>query len=202
MNNQDSQKGDTIFNMKFSQEFLQSVIGTILRIDCADIEKTVDILFEVRKHGRLFIIGSGGGAGHASHAVCDFRKLCNFEAYTFENLSEITARVNDEGWDTSYLEWLKGSKFNQKDCLMVISVGGGADGISQNIVKALYYAQSMDSKIVGIVGRNGGITKTLADACILIETKEHVTPITEGIQSVIWHLIVSHNKLAINKTVW
>jgi D-sedoheptulose 7-phosphate isomerase len=188
--------------MKFSQTFLQSVIGSILNLDCADIEKTVDILFEVRKHGRLFIIGSGGGAGHASHAVCDFRKLCNFEAYTFENVSEITARVNDEGWDTSYLEWLKASKFNQKDCLMVISVGGGAEGVSQNIVKALYYAQSSEAKIVGIVGRNGGITKTIADACILIDTKIHVTPIVEGIQSIILHLIVTHPLLKQNPTKW
>ena len=181
----------------FSKEFLQSIIGTILRLDCADIEKAVDILFKLRSYGgRLFIIGSGGGAGNASHAVCDFRKLCRIEAYTFENTSELTARINDEGWETSYLEWLKASNFNQKDCLMILSVGGGADGVSHNLVKSLYFAQSMDAKIIGIVGRNGGITKTVANACILIETKEHITPIVEGLQSVLkcdrclWKLVL------------
>jgi D-sedoheptulose 7-phosphate isomerase len=189
--------------MKFTQEFLQSVIGTILRLDYADIEKAVEILFKLRSYGgRLFIIGSGGGAGNASHAVCDFRKLCNIEAYTFENTAELTARINDEGWDTSYLEWLKTSNFNQKDCLMVLSVGGGAEGVSQNLVKSLYYAQSKDSKIIGIVGRDGGVTKTLADVCILIETKVHITPIVEGLQSVVLHLIVSHPNLQLKHTVW
>jgi len=188
----------------FSCEFLDLVGGAIAKNNCADIEKVVNILFDVRRYsGRLFIIGSGGGAGHASHAVCDFRKLCNFEAYApYDNISELTARTNDEGFDTTIINWLKVSSFNQKDCIFVFSVGGGTEEVSQNIVKALRYARGMDAKIVGVVGRTGGITKELSDACILIETDEHITPIVEGLQAVIWHLIVSHPKLQINKTVW
>lgn len=190
--------------MSFSQEFLQSVIVAIHKIDCANIEKMVGILYNVRRYnGRLFIIGSGGGAGHASHAVCDFRKSCNFEAYApYDNVSELTAITNDEGFDTTILNWLKVSNINQRDCIFVFSVGGGKEGVSENITKALRYARNMDVSIVGIVGRDGGTTKELADVCILIETDEHVTPITEGLQSVIWHLIVSHPKLQINKTKW
>jgi D-sedoheptulose 7-phosphate isomerase len=187
----------------FTKEFLDKTIDSIRFIDVTEVEKMVDILFEVRKFGRLFIIGSGGGAGHASHAVCDFRKLCNFEAYApYDNISELTARTNDEGFDTTILNWLKVSNFNQKDCLMVISVGGGAQEVSQNIVQALYYAIKMDAKIIGIVGRDGGATKQVADACILIETKEYVTPITEGIQAIIWHCLVTNPKLLINQTKW
>ena len=188
----------------FSDNFLEKVIESITKINILNIEKIVDILFDIRKYnGRLFIIGSGGGAGHASHAVCDFRKLCNIESYApYDNVSEITARANDEGFDTTIIEWLRVSNFNQKDCLFVLSVGGGTDIVSQNIVKALYFAQSMDAKIIGIVGRDGGITRNVADACVLIETKEFVTPITEGIQSVILHLLCSHPQLQINKTKW
>ena len=188
----------------FSCEFLDKVGESIARNSCEDIEELIDVLFNVRSHGgRLFIIGSGGGAGHASHAVCDFRKICNFEAYApYDNISELTARINDEGFGTSILNWLKVSSFKEKDCIFVFSVGGGTEGVSENITKALHYAKGMGAKIVGIVGRDGGVTKQLADACVLIETEELVTPITEGLQSVIWHLIVSHPKLQINKTKW
>jgi D-sedoheptulose 7-phosphate isomerase len=187
-----------------TKDFLQTTIGAILRIDCKDIEDIVDILVDIRKYnGRLFIIGSGGGAGHASHAVCDFRKLCNIESYApYDNVSELSARTNDEGFDTTIIEWLKVSNFNQKDCLFILSVGGGADSVSQNIVRALRLAQSTDAKIIGIIGRDGGITKTVADACVLIDTKEYITPIVEGLQSVVWHCIVTNPKLAINKTKW
>ena len=190
--------------MKFSQEFLQSTIGSILRIDCQEIDNIVDILVNVRNYnGRVFIIGSGGSSGNASHAVCDFRKLCDIETYNpYDNSVELTARTNDDGYATTIVNWLKVSRFNQKDCLFVLSVGGGWEDVSTNIVKALDYAEFVDAKIVGIVGKSGGMTKQMADACILIETKEHITPITEGLQSVVLHLIVSHPSLQISKPVW
>jgi D-sedoheptulose 7-phosphate isomerase len=189
----------------FTYAYFSLVLDAISKIDRDDIEKTVDILANIRETGRLFIIGSGGGAGHASHAVCDFRKLCNIEAYSpYDNVSELTARSNDEGFETSIEEWLKVSKFSSKDCIMVFSVGGGTSKISLNISRAVVYAYKMKAKIVGIVGRDGGVTKDLADACILIQTsaRSFVTPITEGLQAVIWHLLVSHPKLKINNPVW
>src|SRR3990172_12836602 len=141
--------------MNFAEQFLKESTDTINKMDYNEIEKIAEVLNVIRENGgRLFIVGSGGGAGHASHAVCDFRKLCNIESYTpYDNVSELTARANDEGFDTTIIEWLRVSKFNQKDCLFVLSVGGGTDIVSQNIVKALYFAQSMDAKIIGIVGR-------------------------------------------------
>ena len=187
----------------FSQEFLDKVIDSIRYIDLSELEKMVDILCMNREMGRLFIIGSGGGAGHASHAACDFRKLCNIEAYApYDNLSELTARANDEGFDTTIINWLKVSRFNEKDCIFVFSVGGGKDGVSENITKALRFAKGKSAKIIGIVGRDGGITKELADACILIQTKDYVTPITEGLQAVVWHLLVTHPYLQLNSTKW
>lgn len=183
------------------KEYLQSVIGSTLLLDVADIEKAVNILSTLR--GRLFIIGSGGGAGHASHAACDFRKLCHIEAYApYDNVSELTARANDEGFDTTLINYLKVSKFNHNDCLLVISVGGGSSDVSLNLVRALRFAHSKTAKIIGIVGRDGGETKKYSDVCILIETKDHVTPITEGLQAVIWHGIVSHPKLQKQSTKW
>jgi D-sedoheptulose 7-phosphate isomerase len=188
----------------FTKDFLDKTIDSIRFIDCSEVEKMVDIIALTREiGGRLFIIGSGGGAGHASHAVCDFRKLCNIEAYSpYDNVSELTARANDDGFDTTIVNWLKVSVFNDKDCLMVISVGGGTDKISQNIVKAVQLADIVGTKIIGIVGKDGGITKELADATILIQTKEFVTPITEALQAIIWHLLVSHPKLLKNKPKW
>ena len=204
--------------MEFSKKFLEECESIIRLFDVNEIEKIVDILVETRNNkGRLFIIGSGGGAGHASHAVCDFRKLCNIEAYApYDNISELTARTNDEGWDTTILNWLKVSNLRRNDCIFVISVGGGNDekNISMNIVKALQYTNEISTtnlatalskpKVVGIVGRDGGYTKKIGDAVVVIPTinEDHVTPLTEGFQSIIWHLLVSHPKLQINSTKW
>jgi len=180
----------------------------IEKLDSDEIEKVADCLKEVRDSGgRLFIIGSGGGSGHASHAVCDFRKLCNFEAYApYDNISELTARVNDEGWDVTILNWLKVSRFNSKDGVLVISVGGGNEekNISANIVQVVKYAKEIGAKIMGIVGKDGGYTKKMGDAVVLIPTisDKRITPHTEGFQAVIWHLLVSHPKLQINSTKW
>lgn len=197
--------------MNFSQEFLKecnTTLELLAKDENENIEKIVDILVELRNNkGRLFIIGSGGGAGHASHATCDFRKLCNIEAYApYDNISELTARINDDGWNSSIVNWLKVSNFNEKDGIFVISVGGGNDNyfISMNLVNTIQYAKELKSKVVGIVGRDGGYTKKLGDAVVVIPNinNEHVTPLTEGFQSVLWHLIVSHPKLQINNTKW
>ena len=194
--------------MDFSQEFLKECKSLIEKIDTEEIEKVVDILKEVRNSGgRLFIVGSGGGAGHASHAVCDFRKLCNFEAYApYDNISELTARVNDEGWDVTILNWLKVSRFNEKDCVFVFSVGGGNEvkNISTNLVNVVRYAKDKHAKVVGIVGKDGGYTKKVGEAVVVLPVinQSHITPLTEGFQAVIWHLLVSHPKLQVNPTKW
>jgi D-sedoheptulose 7-phosphate isomerase len=157
--------------------------------------------------GRLFILGVGGSAGHASHAVNDFRKICGFEAYTpTDNASELTARINDEGWDTCFSEWLKGSRLGAKDAILVFSVGGGnrEKNVSVNLVKALEYAKTVGAQIFGIVGKDGGFTKQVSDACVLIPTvsQDRITPHTEGFCAVIWHLLVSHPALKIKQTMW
>ncbi len=193
--------------MLFSQSFLNECKLLIDKVDCNEIENVVNTLQAVRNDGRLFIIGSGGGAGHASHAVCDFRKLCNFEAYTpYDNVSELTARVNDEGWDVTILNWLKGSRFNKNDCIFVFSVGGGNDekNISTNIVNAVKYAKEIGAKVVGVVGKDGGYTKQVGDAVVVIPTinTSKITPLTEGFQAVLWHLFVSHPKLQVNAAKW
>jgi len=194
--------------MEFAEQFLNDSIELIKKINVKDIASIVDLLYIVRENGgRLFIIGSGGGAGHASHAVCDFRKLCNIEAYApYDNVSELTARVNDEGWDVSIINWLKVSRFNNKDCVLVISVGGGSEdkNISMNLVNVIKYAKEIGAKIAGIVGKDGGYTKMAGDAVVVIPTinSNHITPLTEGFQAVIWHLLVSHPKLKINATKW
>ena len=193
--------------MLFSQSFLNECKLLIDKVDCNEIENVVNTLQAVRNDGRLFIIGSGGGAGHASHAVCDFRKLCNFEAYTpYDNVSELTARVNDEGWDVTILNWLKGSRFNKNDCIFVFSVGGGnyEKNISTNIVNAVKYAKEIGAKVVGVVGKDGGYTKQVGDAVVVIPTinTSKITPLTEGFQAVLWHLFVSHPKLQVNPAKW
>lgn len=194
--------------MNFSEDFVNESKSVLNELNCADIEKIADTLSSVRQNGgRLFVIGSGGGAGHASHAVCDFRKLCNIEAYApYDNVSELTARVNDEGWDVSIRNWLKVSRLGPQDCLFVFSVGGGNEEkkISQNIVAALELAKETGARIVGVVGKDGGYTKTVADAIVVIPTVNsvHITPLTEGFQAVVWHLLVSHPKLQINPTKW
>jgi D-sedoheptulose 7-phosphate isomerase len=194
--------------MNFSEKYLFESLEIIRGIDTNDIENIAEIIAEVRSNnGRLFIIGSGGGAGHASHAVCDFRKICNIEAYApYDNISELTARVNDEGWDVTILNWLKVSKFNSKDAVFVFSVGGGSqkNSISMNLVKVVNYASEIGAKVVGVVGRDGGYTKSKGDAVVVIPLigRERVTPHTEGLQAVIWHLLVSHPKLQVNSAKW
>ncbi len=179
--------------------YFSEVKRVIDEIDRDDILLVVDLLKELK--GRLFIVGSGGGAGHASHAACDFRKLCEIEAYAvYDNVSELTARTNDEGYETTISEWLRVSKVGYGDCVMVFSVGGGTTGVSENINFALDTASKAGALIIGIVGPRGGNTKRLADTCINIKADEYITPVTEGIQAVLWHLIVT--MLAKNKTVW
>jgi D-sedoheptulose 7-phosphate isomerase len=194
--------------MSFSKQFLNESIEIINKLDKNEIENAVSILKQTRENGgRLFIIGSGGGAGHASHAVCDFRKICAIEAYSpSDNVSELTARVNDEGWDVSYVNWIKGSRFNDKDCILVFSVGGGNEDkqISMNLVNVVKHAKELGAKVIGVVGKDGGYTKEAGDAVILIPTVDdsRITPHTEGFQAIVWHLIVSHPELQINKTKW
>ena len=187
--------------MDFIDQYILDSKSILDKIDRNQISRMISIINQTRtKNGRLFILGVGGGAGHASHAVNDFRKICGIEAYTpTDNVSELTARVNDDGWDTAYVNWLKGSRLCADDMILVFSVGGGnlEKDISVNIVKSLQYAQELGSKICGIVGRDGGYTAKVADACVVIPTvnNETITPHTEGFQAVVWHLLVSHPEL-------
>ncbi len=192
----------------FGSAYLTETKAVIDAIDRADIERVVQGLAGVRDSGgRLFVLGIGGSAGHASHAVNDFRKICGFEAYTpTDNVSELTARINDEGWDTSFSEWLRGSRLGKRDALLIFSVGGGSreKNISGNLVMAIELAQQVGAKVFGIVGRDGGATRTAADASVVIPplVAERVTPHTEGICAVIWHLLVSHPSLQRASTKW
>ena len=172
------------------------------------ILKAIKIIKNCRdRKGRIFFTGSGGGAGHASHATNDFRKICNIESYCItDNVSELTARINDDGWNTSYSNWLKVSNFSNKDILFVFSVGGGNEKkkISMNLVETMKLARKKKAKIISIVGKENGYASRISDACIKIPSvnEKHITPLTEGFQSIIWHLIVSHSLLQINKTKW
>ncbi len=194
--------------MSFSQEYLQESTALIKSLDVASIEALATGLAEVRNAGgRLFILGVGGSAGHASHAVNDFRKICQFEAYApTDNVSELTARINDDGWETSFSEWLKGCRIQSKDAVLVFSVGGGnrEKNVSMNLVRALDEARGVDAKVFGIVGRDGGYTKQVACACVVIPTinPDRVTPHTEGFCAVVWHLLVSHPLLKARPTKW
>lgn len=194
--------------MSFVEKFLAESVEVIKKLNCNDIEAVVDGLEKVRKQdGRLFILGVGGSAGHAGHAVNDFRKICGFEAYApTDNVSELTARINDEGWDTCFSNWLAGSRLNKNDGVLIFSVGGGnkEKNISVNLVKALEFAKERNASIFGIVGKNGGYTKEVANACVIIPTvaDERITPHTEGFCAVVWHMIVSHPKLQIATTKW
>jgi len=188
--------------------YLREAAEIIERIDRAAIEAVVAELVDLRERkGRLFFVGSGGGAGHASHAVCDFRKLAGFEAYTpSDNVSELTARVNDDGWDSSYAAWLQESRLNADDLLFVFSVGGGdrERGVSVNLVQCLDLAASVGARICGVVGRDGGYTARLAHACIIVPTAnlQTVTAHTESFQALIWHLLVSHPDLLVGELKW
>ena len=194
--------------MKFIDKYFREAKEIIAKIDASQIRKMVDLSVNLREQeGRLFIIGVGGGAGNASHAVNDFRKICGIEAYApSDNISELTARVNDDGWDTAYVNWLKGSKLIEKDMIFVFSVGGGnlEKGISVNIVNSLLFAKEVGAKICGVVGRDGGHTAKVADACVLIPplNSETITPHTEGFQAVVWHLLVSHPELQKFEMKW
>jgi D-sedoheptulose 7-phosphate isomerase len=192
----------------FSRKFLDEGIELLRTLDDGRIEALAEGLAGIRTGGgRLFILGVGGSAGHASHAVNDFRKICGIEAYTpTDNVSELTARVNDEGWETCFSEWLRVSRLRASDGVLVFSVGGGnrEKNVSVNLVRSLDLAREVGAKVFGIVGRDGGYTRQVADACVVIPTvaSERVTPHTEGFCAVVWHLLVSHPKLQQSATKW
>ncbi|MDQ3021677.1 MAG: SIS domain-containing protein [Bacteroidota bacterium] len=182
----------------YIDKYLEEVIEITNKIDKLQIEKMVEVISYVKKNkGRIFMLGVGGGAGNASHAVNDFRKIAGIECYSpTDNVSELTARVNDDGWDTSFVNWLKGSRMNSNDCVFIFSVGGGniEKNVSVNLVNSLKYAKEVGSSIIGIVGKDGGYTAKAADACVIIPTvnNESITPHTESFQGTIWHLLVTH----------
>lgn len=194
--------------MSYSQQHLDESVAVIKQLDASKIEEMADLLAEVKNEGgRLFFLGVGGSAGNCSHAVNDFRKIVGIESYApTDNVSELTARTNDEGWSTVFAEWLKISKLNTKDALFILSVGGGdlEKNISPNLVEALKYAKTVGSKITGIVGRDGGFTAEVGDVCVIIPTvnANNITPHSEAFQAVVWHLLVSHPVLKSNETKW
>lgn len=194
--------------MSYAKQHLTEAVDIINKLDINTIEKIADLLAAVKETGgRIFFLGVGGSAGNCSHAVNDFRKIVGIESYApTDNVSELTARTNDEGWSTIFAEWLKISKLNGKDMLFIFSVGGGnlEKNISPNLVEALKYGKQVGSKIVGVVGRDGGYTAKVADACVIIPTvnPDNVTPHSEAFQGVVWHLLVSHPKLKAQQTKW
>lgn len=194
--------------MTFTSQFIEETGEVLSALDTTAVEKLANELAGVRaREGRLFILGVGGSAGHASHAVNDFRKICGFEAYTpMDNVSELTARINDEGWDTSLAAWLEGSRLDNRDGILIFSVGGGSKekNVSTNLVLAAEYARKVGASVFGVVGRDGGYTAQVADAAVVIPPlfPSHVTPHTEGLCAVVWHLLVSHPALAQQTTKW
>jgi D-sedoheptulose 7-phosphate isomerase len=194
--------------MNFVAQYLSEAAQVAARIDHDAVARLVDLLAEVRGGGgRLFVLGVGGSAGNASHAVNDFRKIAAFEAYApTDNVSELTARINDEGWDTSFANWLRASRLSARDGLLVFSVGGGdvARKVSMNLVRALELAKEVGARIGAIVGRDGGFTATVADACVLIPTvsAERVTAHAEAFQAVVWHMLVAHPRLQAAPMRW
>jgi len=194
--------------MTFTSAFLNEAKQIIDQIDQKTIEKMVSIIKSVRAEGgRLFILGVGGSAANASHAVNDFRKIAGIETYApTDNVSELTARTNDEGWHTIFAKWLETSRLTNKDLLLIFSVGGGnvEKNVSPNLVAALQYAKQVGAKVIGIVGRDGGYTAQVADACVIIPTvnPNNITPHAEAFQAVVWHLIVSHPELKAVQTKW
>jgi D-sedoheptulose 7-phosphate isomerase len=193
---------------RFTDDFIRESVAILQAIDASTVEAVAVGLAAARdRGGRLFILGVGGSAGHASHAVNDFRKICSFEAYTpTDNVSELTARINDDGWDSSFEEWLKGSRLSAADAVLVFSVGGGSRerGVSVNLVRALELATQVGAAVYGVVGRDGGFTREAANACVVIPPlySDRVTPHTEGLCAVIWHLLVSHPALQVSQTKW
>jgi len=194
--------------MEYITSFFQEAKKIIDHLDPKTISQFVDQLVALReRQGRLFFLGCGGGAGHASHAVNDFRKIAGIECYTpTDNVSELTARINDDGWDTAFVNWLKGSRMNAADAVFVFSVGGGNEekNVSVNIVNSLKHAKEVGAKVFGIVGRDGGYTAKVADACVIIPplSANTITPQTEAFQAVIWHLLVSHPRMQKNEMKW
>jgi D-sedoheptulose 7-phosphate isomerase len=194
--------------MSYSAQHLKETAEIVAKINPADCEKCVAELRAVREHGgRLFMLGVGGSAANASHAVNDFRKIAGIETYApTDNVSELTARTNDEGWASVFVEWLRTSRLNSKDCLFILSVGGGniEKNVSPNLVAALQLAKQVGARIIGIVGKDGGYTAKVADACVIVPTvnPNNVTPHSEAFQAVIWHLFVSHPDLKVNQTKW
>lgn len=194
--------------MNYSQQHLNETADIVSKLSADTIERAVDVLLSVRERGgRLFILGVGGSAANASHAVNDFRKIAGFEAYApTDNVSELTARTNDEGWPSVFVEWLRGSRLTAKDGLLIFSVGGGnlEKNVSPNLVMALQLAKERGAAVVGIVGRDGGYTAKVADAAVIVPTvnPQNTTPHSEAFQAVVWHLFVSHPKLKTSSTKW
>ncbi len=194
--------------MDYTNNYLREVKEIVDKINVEDIKGVIDVIKFIKKeNGRIFFIGVGGGAGHASHAVNDFRKIAGIESYTpTDNVSELTARINDDGWETSISKWLKISKLSRKDSLIVFSVGGGNEekNVSINLINAIKYAKECGTKIAGIVGKDGGYTAKAADARVIIPivNDKSITPHTEAFQAVIWHLIVAHPEIQANEMKW
>ena len=194
--------------MNYALKHLKETVEIIEKIDVATIEKIADLLATVKSDGgRIFFLGVGGSAGNCSHAVNDFRKIVGIECYApTDNVSELTARTNDDGWSGVFVEWLKVSKLAAKDALFIFSVGGGnlEKNISPNLVEAIKLAKTVGSKVTGVVGRDGGYTAQAADVCVVIPTvnPDNITPHSEAFQAVVWHLLVSHPKLKINQNKW
>jgi D-sedoheptulose 7-phosphate isomerase len=194
--------------MSYARQHLEETARVVAGLDLAAIEKMATLLAELRaRRGRLFFLGVGGSAANCSHAVNDFRKIAGIEAYTpVDNVSELTARTNDEGWEHIFAAWLQGSRLQREDMLFVLSVGGGSleRNISPNLVRALQYARQVGAQVVGVVGRDGGYTAQVADACVIVPTvnPDSVTPHAEAFQAVIWHLLVSHPALKAARTKW
>ncbi|HXH91921.1 MAG TPA: SIS domain-containing protein [Thermoanaerobaculia bacterium] len=194
--------------MSYTKQHLAEASEVIARLDADAIERMAFMLADLRERaGRLFFLGVGGSAGNCSHAVNDFRKIVGIESYApTDNVSELTARTNDEGWETVFVEWLKTSRLSSNDMLFIFSVGGGnlEKNISPNLVRALQYAQTVGAKVTGVVGRDGGYTAKVADVCVIVPTvnPENVTPHSEAFQAVIWHLLVSHPALKARQTKW
>jgi D-sedoheptulose 7-phosphate isomerase len=194
--------------MSYAAQHMREAVEIIQKMDVAAIEKVADLLATVKADaGRIFFLGVGGSAGNCSHAVNDFRKIVGIECYApTDNVSELTARTNDDGWASVFVEWLKVSKLQAKDALFIFSVGGGnlEKNISPNLVEAIKLAKSIGAKVTGVVGRDGGYTAQAADACVVVPTvnPETITPHSEAFQAVVWHLLVSHPKLKANQTKW
>ena len=194
--------------MNYTTRYVEESVQIIRRLDLTAVERMLSLLLDVQQQqGRIFFLGAGGGAGHASHAVNDFRKIAGIECYApTDNVSELTARINDDGWETAYRDWLQGSRLRKQDVVFVFSVGGGdaERNISANLVSALQYAKQVGARICGVVGRDGGFTARVSDVCVIVPviSPDTITPHTESLQALVWHLLVSHPKLKAAEMKW